>query len=431
MPYGDGIVTDRDLVVAEGTFPTMALDTPTTDPTFGLTYTVIADNTFQGGTVYKPSVEYPHLSPFNADSTKVWIDVSGAVWVADWNPTTMLASNWEEMTEFRAESFYFSRTDPDVAYSVDRNTQKKILKRNFATDTTTTYKDFTGLIAGGGALKQMAVSEDTDDTFAFTYNDGTNEKDYLVYRKSTDTILVQERMSGDPDLNECHINDTGEYLIAYGYDNKGRILRFSGAGGTTITRWELGDLWSGGLNAGVAGTGHSDYGREYIVGTDADGLHIFRSKWSDLLTSLTAFRDNSIQIYDGSRAGGAYNNGMHIGYRGNDKDWAVVSFYDIVDGTWEVTTNEICLVKVNIPDEASKQIQRFQKGRGERGPGAWDYTEVYKAGGSYDGRFAAFTTNNKVTGRSYVLVTKISDGGAIYPTTHTGTPVTRRRMFLG
>jgi hypothetical protein len=233
----------------------------------------------------------------------------------------------------------------------------------------------------GDYLWQMSMSADCD-SFAFTHKNASYKTvGYGVYRRSTDSLTLNETSA---DVDEVRLDKSGRYLIAYlghpdarGYDLYVHDLR---AGRFTALKPTAPDF----------SLSHGDVGSGFLVGWDNDENRFLRRELSDPHPFVTVLS-----------MGGDWMN-QHVSMLARDEGWALVSFYSygaaggLGPGLFH---NELVLVRT----DGSGHFRRLLQHRSL----AKDYWQTPRANLSYDGRFAAFSSNWGGTNRVDLFVAKI------------------------
>lgn len=163
---------------------------------------------------------YSNIPLFNVDNTKVFALCTvgyGRFKVWDWDSGANTASNGRiqanPVAGFQDYQAHWSRLSPDTVYSCAGRAiyQVTIPSGSSTTWTNTLVKDLSSAIGGGGSdyCEQLSVSSN-DDVFAAHYNVGGTKTGYLVYKRSTDTVLLNVNTDGT--INEVEIDKSGRYL---------------------------------------------------------------------------------------------------------------------------------------------------------------------------------------------------------------------------
>lgn len=188
-----------------------------TDPTFGTTILRVTDS---GDSPSYCINDYSNEPPLNINNTKIRAICNVGykrfkVW--DFNAATMTLSNGRiqanpppGLREYEAQ---WSRISPNKFYAVGLKALYEITIPDGAgtTWTNTLIRDF-GADFVGSYITQMSLS-DNEDVFAFHYvNSNGVGTGYMVYKRSTDTILLN--VSDEGTINEVEIDKSGRYLVS-------------------------------------------------------------------------------------------------------------------------------------------------------------------------------------------------------------------------
>ncbi len=332
---------------------------------------------------------YPHWPTFNADSTRLLVkryDKGDAIYsfdpaafkLGESRPLPRLPDNGLLITE----GAMWSTTDPDMLYGATFN-GPYIWALNVKSNRYTLVKDLKreAGFKPGDYLWQMSMSADCD-AFAFTHRDASYKTvGYGVYRRSTDSLLLNETSA---DVDEVRLDKSGRFLIAYlgkpdanGYDLYVHDLR---AGRVVGLRPAAPDF----------SLSHGDVGSGFLVGWDNDENRFLRRELSDPRPFVTVL------------SMGADWMNQHVSMLARDDGWALVSFYSYGGGGGlgpGLFHNELVLVKT----DGSGRFRRLLQHRSL----AKDYWQTPRGNLSYDGRFAAFSSNWGGTNRVDLFVAKI------------------------
>jgi hypothetical protein len=343
---------------------------------------------------------YPHWPTFNADSTRLLVrrrDTGDAIYTFDPNAFTLgtsyviprLPDNGTTITE----GAIWSATDPDTLYVL--GWAGKLWALNARTRQYTLVHDFTrdATFAPGDFLWQMSVSADSD-VFAFSHKGNSGLVGYTVYKRSTDTVLMDVKSTKE---DEVRIDKSGRFLglflseLSDGYDCF--IL----------------DLATGARTGLVPSSpdyspGHGDVGTGTFVGWDNDGNRFLKRSLAD---------PHHVQSI--LNLGSDWMN-QHLSMLAKDESWGLASFfsyrgYGLEPGLFH---DEIVLVSTDGSGRFRRLVQHRSK--------ANDYWQIPRANISYDGRFAAFASNWGGSGRVDLFVAKIDPPAASSTPTPTPTP---------
>jgi hypothetical protein len=356
-----------------------------TDPTFGSRILKLTDS---GDSAVKCSVAYSLLRYFNTTNTRIAALVHSSYYklkVWDFNATTMTASNGVVMPQtvagIQSTGTQFSHTDPDkmlvsCASGTPGSEISKIYSYKPSTQAFTLIKDLTATaVANGGAgsyFFQMSVSDD-DDIFAGHVESPGGGVGYIVYKQSTDTILLNQ--SGIT-CNEVSIDKSGRYLWVVG-------------GSPDATVWDL----QGGPSSTTVTTEISA-GQHYALGSGWDLMHsmssgrIGKRNLASPNGGVTALVATNKWVY-----GGAGSQQDHYSATGSDT-WVLGSRYNTVGGAVvNPFDNECVLVKT----DGSGNVRRIAHHRAIFS----SYSDAPFASLSQDGRFAIWSSNWGTGGGRY------------------------------
>jgi hypothetical protein len=332
---------------------------------------------------------YPHWPTFNSNSTRLLVkryDKGDAIYsfdpvafkLGENRPIPRLPDNGILITE----GAMWSTTDPDTLYGATFN-GPYIWALNVSAGRYTLVKDLKREVGfkAGDYLWQMSMSADCD-SFAFTHRNASYKTvGYGVYRRSTDSLTLNETST---DVDEVRLDKSGRFLIAYlgkpdarGYDLYVHDLR---AGRVVALKPTAPDF----------SLSHGDVGSGFLVGWDNDENRFLRRELSDPRPFVTVLS-----------MGGDWMN-QHVSMLARNEAWALVSFYSygaaggLGPGLFH---NELVLVRT----DGSGHFRRLLQHRSL----AKDYWQTPRANLSYDGRFAAFSSNWGGTNRVDLFVAKI------------------------
>lgn len=388
-------VSGQTLKTDYGTYPEPALPAlpaaggTFVDPTFGTTIMRLTDS--NDGSDCR--VEYSYWPTVNVDSTKVKaLCVNGGVdrtkiWTFD--PTNFKRGS-AILMPMLAQSYdaIWSGSDPNIVYG--HSITNLLVAFNASTQTTTTIKDFSGIVPSGGQLNQMSMSAD-DNVFAFhvTNSSGT-PVGYVVWKRSTNTLLLNRTESG---IDEVQIDKTGRYLEAGFTSGNNRIwdLQASPPAYTDLT-------W------GVDGFFHHDsgHGTLFTYNGKGNGIAFRQSSAPHNLTALMPLSSS--------------NKTGHMSMRANNESWGLISNYNN-DGSGVTSPfdNEV----FQVATDGSGDVRRIAHHRSVYN----DYYDAPFANISPDGRFVAFSSNwGHASGRRDVFIAMIPAAPGSGTTTPTQSP---------
>jgi hypothetical protein len=402
-----GVKTDRG-IYREPALPTLpAAGGKFFDPTFGtqiMRVTDANDGTSNG-------TWYSVWPTFNCDNTRLLARTNGGSTnaVYDFDPQTFTLGTktvipaTPDSLAFLAESATWSSTDPDILYGVGfYGSPQKLWAYNAETQTYTLVRDFSSALSSGQYLWQMSMSDD-DDTFAFTIKSqsGTAQVGYIVYKKSTNQILLNV---SDTTINEVSLDKTGRYLIV--------PLDFTDANGHDVLIRDLQTSTVEGLAPGAPDhpMGHGDYGAGISVAWDRDTNRFLRR-------SLATPHQWTVAL-----APGSYWQNSHLSMRAADDDWSLVSFYDSYSplpggGLFQ---RELVLVKNDGTKFRRLAHHRsiFETSLNQQNR----YWDIPRANISRDGRYVAFSSNWGGSSRQDLFIARIQPGATAVPDTNEPAP---------
>ena len=187
------------------------------DPTFGTKIMRLTDSDDSSSGCIN---HYSNEPALNVNSTMIHatctVDQKNRFKVWDFDAATMTRSNGRVQANRPAGlqdyGAHWSRTSPNKFYAVGLKALYEITipDGSSTTWTNTVIRDFSAHFTSDN-LAQMSMSADAD-VFAFHYAaDGVNTG-YIVYKRSTNTILL--KVSNEGPINEVEIDKTGRYLVA-------------------------------------------------------------------------------------------------------------------------------------------------------------------------------------------------------------------------
>ena len=357
----------------EGSLPALpAAGGTLVDSTFGTTIMRLTDA--NDGTDCR--VEYSYWPSFNVDSTKVMalcvnsIDRT-KIWMFDpvnfkrgtaiMMPATL--QSYDAIWSGTSNHTIYGHSTSNVLLSFDTNTQ-----------TTTTIKDFSGVVPSGGRINQMSVSQD-DDTFAFhVTNSSGSAVGYFVWRRGTNTYLLNRSETG---IDEVQVDKSGHYLEV-GYTNGNNRI------------WDLQAQTYTSLTWGTNGFFHHDSGHGTILTANAAG-----NGWAYRSLLTPSVFTNLLNLQS------AANRTPHFSMRADNEGWGLISEYN-GDGSsvHQPFDNEI----YQVATDGSGNVRRIAHHRSVYN----DYYDAPFANISRDGKFVAFSSNwGNANGRRDVFIVKI------------------------
>jgi len=344
------------------------------DPTFHTTIMRLTDS--NDGSDCR--VEYSYWPTFNVNSTRASaLCVNSGVdrtkiWTFD--PTNFRRGSAILMPMLlQSSDAIWSASDPNIIYG--HSITNLLVAFNASTQTTTTIKDFSGIVPSGGQLNQMSMSAN-DDEFAFhlTNSSGT-PVGYIVWKRSTNTLLLNRAETG---IDEVQIDKSGRYLEA-GFTS----------GNNKIWDLQANPPTSTSLTWGTDGFFHHDsgHGTLFTYNGQGNGVAYRQSSAPHNLTALMALSSS--------------NKTGHMSMRADNEGWGLISNYNN-DGSGVTSPfdNEV----FQVATDGSGEVRRIAHHRSVYN----DYYDAPFANISPDGQFVAFSSNwGHASGRRDVFVAKI------------------------
>jgi hypothetical protein len=362
-----GFVTDRE-VHPEPPLPALPHAGGTlVDPTFGTTILRVTD----ASDCMDCSVAYSYWPTFNRSSTRLQIGSdAGAGLLYRFDPATLAVSAREPLfpknapgggTPFQEDAIW-SGTDPDVLFAHEG---ARLWAYDVASHEYTLLRDF-GTMFTGQYLWQMSRSLD-DDVFAFALRDSASYAfvGYAVWRRSTDTILLDESTS---QLDEVQVDKDGKFLVVKTGQSGHGVIEVRVADLTTGTFADLTD------DAPDFAPGHSDNGHGIVVGAD---------NWTNRYTVRKLATPH--QLTGALDFGNDWSSASHVSFLADDESYAIASIYEAGAHTPGLFHDEI----LAFATDGSQAVRRFAHHRSSIA----GYADMPRANISRDGCFIAFTSN--------------------------------------
>lgn len=352
-----------------------------TDPVFGtriLRLTDAADGNTGAGTLYS---YYP---AFNRDNTYLVVREALGYSRAKFfrfdavnftaGPGFILSSPPSGLQEY---GLSWSGISPSLTYGVGGH---KIWEINIETQQATLVKDLSSQGAGG-YLTQMLKSLD-DDVFAASIVDaGGDIVGYVVYKRSTDTVLLRKLVGN---LDEVQVDKSGRYLLVVYNNGTDEIYDLT----TSPPRFVA-------YLSGSSGFNHHDCG----VGTVFAATSGSALSYRQLATPFTIQ-----QLVPGYWSYSGQQD--HFSMLADNEEWAMASRYSTNGGpVLRTFDNEI----VKVATDGTNRVQRIAHHRSVVLNN--NYSAQPKAAISRDGNLIAFTSNwGNSGGRTDVYVVQIESG---------------------
>lgn len=413
-PYtgGGGVKTDR-AVYAEPSLPPLPhAGGKWRDEVFGTEIMRVTDE--DDGPAPGLSTYYSHWPTFNCDATRLLIrkGENGEAIVKNFDPanftlgtgsTALPTSHPVSGNTFSWESATWSNVNPDVIYvhiGWYGTGAMKLYSYNIATNTPTLVRDFSALSGSStDYLAQMYMSAD-DDVFCWLKKrGGVGGIGYLVYKKSTDTVLYNEPDNYTGGIDEVHVDKSGKWLHI--------VIPTAQADGTS-TRFL--NLQTGAMQAIVRladhPPGHGDMGTEIMVGFDdyLNGLSYRHLSDMHAWSERFYFRTGS----KGLTGTSDWTQDFHGTMLANNEDWITIGTYDMPATTLPdsgVFEDEIMQVAL----DDSEQVRRLAHTRTtfDDQTSTTGYWATPRPTISKDGRYIAFTSNWENSGRTDMFILRV------------------------
>lgn len=337
------------------------------DPTFGTRIMRVTDEA--DGKACNNA--YSYWPSFNRDSTRFFIWCGDEPMLYRFDPDAFRILGRERLFPNKPPSGFVPRwedaiwsgAEPEVLFCHEG---MNLWCYNVGTKAYTLVKDFGGELPPGH-LHQMSRSLD-DNAFAFSFQNHRWEVvGFLVWRRDKDRILLKR--DAPDSLDEVQLDKTGRYLVVK-----------TGKQGSGVVEVRVVDLHTGVIedltdDSPDFAPGHSDNGRETIIGAD---------NWNNRITFRKLSSPHHIRtVLD---LGKDWSQDYHISMLADDETWVLVSFYVAntlpSDGVFR---NEILLVAT----DGSQRVRRLAHHRTV----FREYWDSPRANISQDGRFVVFTSN--------------------------------------
>jgi hypothetical protein len=317
---------------------------------------------------------YPLWPTLNADSTRLLArssEVGDRLY--DFDPTAFRLGRKSPLPRLPdngvliTEGAIWSPRDPDTLYGGTFN-GPMLWALNVARQTYTLVKDFTREpgFTKGDYIWQMSMSAD-EDVFAFTHKNAAYKVvGYTVWRRSTNKLLINSNSAIE---DEVRLDKSGRYLLRY-------LATKDNGFDCYVVDMQTGRTEGLKPDEPDYSPGHGDVGTAMLVAWDNNDNRFLRRSLADphhFKSVLEMGRDWMNQ---------------HLSLLARDESWALVSFYSyrgaggLGPGLFH---DELVLVKT----DGSGQFRRLLQHRSK----AQDYWAMPRANISYDGRFAAFSSN--------------------------------------
>jgi hypothetical protein len=377
------------------------------DPVFGTEIMRATDET--DGAEPGLGTYYSHWPTFNCNNTKLLIRKgdSGEAILKDFDPVTFRIGRARALPNSLSggggpswESAIWSNTDPNIIYTFSSyyDGGMKLYSFDVSGGVFKLIKDFSSLSGGNDYLKQMYMSAN-DDVFCWLQlRAGYNGEPlyYLVYRRSTNTVLYHKRSTDYVGgINEVHVDKSGRWLHI--------VIPTSQADGTGT---RILNLQSGEYQRLTKSTdhtpGHGDMGTGTIIGFDNYANGISRRQ----LESVHVFQD--IFLFRTEAGVSDWTNDFHGSMLADNEDWITIGTYD--DPAIRLPDSGIFEDEIlQVATDGSQRIRRICHTRSfiDNKSNTTGYWAMPKPTISKDGRFIAFTSNWENSGRYDLFIAMI------------------------
>jgi len=349
------------------------------DPTFNSVILRLTDGA-DGNT--ETVVQYAYWPVFNSDATRIHVvgtyGVTRSVFFT-FDKAHRLAGNKLVLTTPPSNGWLMDRADmiwsgtnPDIIYG--HNNTHCLWAFNVASQQYQLVKDFTNDMVAGGTIFQMSKSLN-DDVFAFTLtNSSAQYVGYLVWRRSTDTILYRQMVSN---LDEVQVDKSGQFLTVGLTTGDVQIVTLA-TGASELLTW------------GVDGFFHHDSGQSTIFTGGFNRDYVYR---------LLQTPHSTVSLIPGYVTYNTQDD--HYSMLADNETWALVSRYSNSGGGVQAAfDNEI----FQVATDGSQRVRRVAHHRSVY----QSYYDAPMANISRDGRFIAFTSTwGQPGGRRDVYIAEI------------------------
>lgn len=357
-----------------------------TDAVFGTQILRVTDavNEPDVGSEKGANVAYSYWPSLNSNNTRIQFRVRAGYSRArfyTFDPITFTSSATGTLLSsppagLQEYGLVWDSNEPDIIYGPGNYVLSRI---NVADNTSSTLKSFSGRGHSGGYITQISKSGD-DNCFAGSYETGGTPNGYWVWKRDTDTVLLENLSKAS--LDEVQIDKTCTYLTI-------KIV------GGNAEVWDLGTgLQVGSTLTGNSAFNHSDTGN----GTAVTHRPVNTSLGYRSLATPTTITDLLPCMTNGWSYSGTQD---HFSMTATNQLWMVASRYKSDgSGVTAAFDNEI----VQVATDGSCRVRRIAHHRSI----ATNYESQPKANSSMDGQFVVFTSNmGNSTGRRDVFVVKI------------------------
>lgn len=377
---------------------------------------------------------YSQWPTFNSDNTRILIRKgdSGDVIIKAFDPINFSLGPTLRKSPTLAGGVYlqwqgatWSRTDPDLIYlhvnyySADYPaTGMKLYTYRPSTNAFTLVKDFAPELSPGQPdyLFEMHIAQDgKDDIFTFMQNRVGNPDNplyFIVWRRSTDTVLLHVRNDATFDANSAAADKSGRWIYFALNKTQADLSRHRILDLQTNT-WQT-VYWSDADDT----PSHGDVatGKNIGWGNFSGSLNVRSLSDVHSRTALFDFKDaNGIKDW---------TNDQHTSLYADDESWAMLGLFDDPGVQGLPETNAFENEVVQIAMDGSQRIRRLFHHRShiDNFSDTTGYWAVPKPTITRDGRFIAFTSNWGNNGRYDLFIAKIDPAPSVPTATPAPTP---------
>ena len=270
----------------------------------------------------------------------------------------------------------WSGITPNLTFGVAGH---KIWQINIGTQQATLVKDLSSMGAGG-YLTQMHKSLNDDMFSASIINSSGAEVGYIVYKRSSDTVLVRALVSN---LDEVQVDKSGRYLVVVYNNGSDDIFDLNATPPRLIANL-----------SGSLGFNHRDCGVSTVFSSSSGLALSYRQ-----LSTPTVIQ----QMIPGYWSYSAANQQDHFSMLADNEQWAMASRYSTIGGpVLRAFDNEIVMIST----DGTNRVQRIAHHRSVAANN--NYNAQPKASISRDGNFIAFTSNwGNPSGRTDVYLVNV------------------------
>lgn len=383
-----------------------------TDPVFGTEIMRVTDETDEA--TVGCSTFYSHWPTFNSNSTRLLIrkGENGAAMIKNFDPLNFslgstvrsslpalpggYSASWESAT--------WHPSDPDIIYTFPLyyDGGMKLYSYNVVSNSFTLLRDFSSLSSHPtDYLKQMYVSAD-GDVFGWLHMSArTGSSDvhaYLIWRKSTNTILAHTVNTYVGGINEIHVDKSGRYVTIHLNQVQPDNSR------TRFLDVQTGRVEFIYMNATDRPSGHGDLGRGIIVGADfyTAGIH---------LRPLDDIHHPRMQMRFVDAAGNTdWTQDFHGTMLADDESWITIGTYDdpSVTSLPDSGVYEDEIIQAALDDSGRFRRILHTRSQIDNQTSTSGYWAMPKPSISKDGRYIAYTSNWEKSGRYDLFIAKVT-----------------------